>query len=58
MKVAYVRDPGILAIIRRKYADGSATVCWFLDGIKTIEVVEVDEYIEVENYMFSGDLDV
>lgn len=58
MNVAYIRDPGILAIIRHKYNDGSLLVCWFLDGIKTIEVVDVDEYIEVENYMFNGDLDV
>lgn len=57
MKVVYVKDPGILAIVRREYSDGSKLVAWFLDGIKTVDVVEVGEYIDVTNKFFKGDVD-
>lgn len=57
MKVVYVKDPGILAIVRREYFDGTKLVVWFLDGIKTIDVVEVEEYLEVNNRFFKGEID-
>lgn len=57
MKIVYVKDPGILAIVRREYPDGAKSVAWFLDGIGTIETVEVGEYIEVTSKFFKGDID-
>jgi hypothetical protein len=57
VKIVYVKDPGVLAIERRRYFDNSVLVVWFLDGIQTIDVVEVGEYIEVTNKFFKGDMD-
>lgn len=57
MNVVYVKDPGILAIVRRSYSDGSKLVAWYLDGIKTVDVIDVGEYIEVTNKFFKGDID-
>jgi len=58
MKVIYVRDPGVLAVVRIEHPEGVVSVVWFLDGIKTVETLELDEYIPISSDNdFSGDLD-
>lgn len=55
MKVVYVRDEGVLAIVIRDGKNG-VRARWFIDGIKFEYFLEADEYIAVGED-FGGDID-
>lgn len=55
MKIVYVRDEGVLAMVVRDGKNG-VRARWFVDGIKFEYFLEDDEYIVVD-HDFGGDVD-
>lgn len=53
MKVVYVHDPGVLAVVLSEHPAG-IMVKWFLDGFSHREFLEEGEYVMYEE----GDMDV